>query len=369
MKPYSFSNFLLCALIAYSANVGICGQDFTNSGETRKSLLVKRTLSFPSSVENLIYERVLLREKDEPAVKELIGPDGNTVTLRKKRNDLFLVRWQANGFLLVNFEEKAVVENLELIYPTNYITISGYFQDRIWSLEPPALGTIKRPDGELEHKLIPAQLVFFGTKTEQGTHSYRGKVLADEKQALEAVQLGFHDLKPGSVRWEGNELVGITSDGRRIQGLLSLDAEKNPIEIRYSVENGSKYILNFTYSGEILDALDRPSLIRRTADQPGNGPERMNDVEMRILSYKTVDGPLPEGLFLPGQFTKSDKVSTLVYTNGTPYVIQDKKLVPFGEHGVPLGKRMLYLGFLAFIIVVPPIMLLVWRFVTNRKEA
>lgn len=322
---------------------------------TRVTTLKSFLASPPEQIE-AVYERVILRGQKKT---EIHLADASDLVVRKKKKDLFLIRWCSMGFMRVNSEDATLAEDPRSVSATNFITSSGGYSNRIWSLEPAVQGVVKVSSTNYQRVLKPAQLVYFSpVETNNASITfYQKKVLRDEQAVREIIHFGIRNCRPHSLHWDGDRFKALTAVGETILGSLEIVSEI-PVELRYSIGQVS-YSVKLLYHDNEREVLPSSFLVRQTQPVPLPQVDDAQEIHFRSFEAKTQTQP---AFFQPTALLRGVRFSSFIESNGVMRNLQSGAVV--GTEVPPLHSRSRKFITVAVLLlfIIPPLLFAIHHF-------
>lgn len=322
-------------------------------------IALKNYLTSPPEQIQAVYERSILRERDEPLEPKVLA-DGSVN--RKKKRDLFMLRWCRSGFALVNSEDAQLAENPDSVAATNVITISGSVSNKLWSLEPAVETTVAQFSTNKQRYIVPATLVYLHSSKNRSEPPsfYLQKVLTDETVVKEIIQLGIRNCRPGSLKWEGDKFEGLTYDARALHGSIVI-SNGAPKELSYFIGDDS-YSVKLYYLEDPAQLLPSGFLSRSISP---SRPQELDDAyEVHFHSFEASTLPRLE-LLEPGAFIKGSPYDVYTESNGIMRNVKSGTVISMNLPATPKHKMTVRITLLA-IFLLP---LLIFALQSLRKRS
>ena len=285
------------------------------SGQTEPQKRAEFFNSFLSSrptVEEVVF-------KTRPIIGGWVLNIGEKVR-RFSTNETSLVfgRWQSNAWFL------QIGTDLDGFRAGSLKGIlMGFQEERYWQINDPIL---VRYQGETETAAV--------VNTLRSLH--------------QVLSFGIPNLQPGTFRWKGTDFEAYDEGGALISGKLQTASDGTPAQIQFHLPGRDwEYSVDYTYDRASPEDVF-PSRFR-TSIRKGNATSFEPVQETAILSLRTTRSVLPDRLIVPEHFIKSERVISVLSSNGTRYVRHDGQWVQSGagRHSAAKPTRAGFLFFLA----------------------
>lgn len=279
-----------CGSLWLVASLPVFGE---NPDAKSPTAAIKAYLQDNPSVKTIIFRRRILSVPNIPgeAVPVSLTNDFRTYQAAQQKNAFYL-------------REIRDLKDLNTIIDTNTFTadllINGRSGERWWDV-------------------INTQITSWTETPDEESSPVRRKVEIAVNILDPVVHFGINNLKPHSLRWDGNYFTAQTTDGIDIEGNLSTLGNKPlSIEVKYSDGKMFGYICEYEYGKFKPDPSDLPSTILRYRVVKG---VKTPVWVANILSFNTATEALPLAYFAPERFVDKQQAVEYIQTNRNEFKV------------------------------------------------